>query len=186
MAKTFKKTDVAIDNSELIELRKELNKYGNKDVLKAVSKFHREIAKEQLQEARNRGRRQPVPKANRSVMGMTASGTRTEAKINLKTNDRYPSTLSMEFGRRLAYVPTKAGKTRAIARNQIGKLPYSRPGAKFEYKPWIGNQYDKGDSTFYQLGKGGYVVGKTISKNQNKILETYNDRLYEALVKAIK
>jgi len=186
MAKTFKKTDLAIDNSQLIDLRKKLNQYGDKDVLKAVSKFHREIAKEQLQEARNRGRRQPVPKANKSVMGMTASGTRTEAKINLKTNDRYPSTLSMEFGRRLQYVPTRSGKTRAIPRNQIGTLKYSRPGAKFDYKPWIGNQYDKGDSTFYQLGKGGYVVGKTIANNQNKILETYNDRLYETLVKAIK
>jgi|TARA_R100001463_G_scaffold37837_2_gene81350 C4-dicarboxylate-specific signal transduction histidine kinase len=186
MARAYKKSDIAIDNSELVEIRKEMNTYARKDVLKVLSKFHREIAKEQMKEARTLGRRQRVPKASRSVMGITASGTRTGAKVNLKTNDRYPSTLSMEFGRRLAYVPTKSGKTRAISRSQIGKLPYSRPGAQFEYKPWIGNQSDRGDSSFYQLGKGGYVVSKTIAKNQNEILETYNDRMYDALVKAIK
>jgi len=87
MARTFKKTDLAIDNSEIRELVKELKQYGKKDVLKTLSKFHREIAKEQLTESRTLGRKQPVPKANRSVMGMTASGTRSEAKINIKSND---------------------------------------------------------------------------------------------------
>lgn len=186
MAKTFKKTDLAIDNSEVKELVKELSQYGKKDVLKALASFHREIAKEQLAQSRTLGRKQPVPKANKSAMGFTASGTRSEAKINIKTNDRYPSALSMEFGRRFQYVPVRGGKTRAITAAEVGRLPNSRPGAKFPYRKWIGNSRDRGDSTFTKLGKQGYVVGKTISRNQDEILETYNDRLYEALVKAIK
>ena len=186
MAKTFKKTDLAIDNSELKEIVKELNKYGKKDVLKSLSKFHREIAKEQLSDSRNLARKQRVPKARKSAMGFTASGTRSEAKINIKSNDRYPTSLSMEFGRRFLYVPTRSGGTRAITQSEVGRLPHSRPGAKFPYRRWIGNQNARGDSSFTKLGKQGYVVGKTISRNQNEILETYNDRLYDALVKAIK
>jgi hypothetical protein len=186
MARTFKKTDLAIDNSEVKEIVKELKEYGKKDVLKTLAKFHREIAKEQLSDSRTLGRKQPVPKANRSAMGFTASGTRSEAKINIKTSDRYPSALSMEFGRRFQYVPTRSGKTRAITQAEIGRLPHSRPGAKFPYRKWIGNNRDRGDSSFTKLGKQGYVVGKTISRNQKEILETYNDRLYDALTKAIK
>ena len=186
MARTFKKTDLAIDNSEVKEIVKELKQYGKKDVLKTLAKFHREIAKEQLQDSRVLARKQPVPKANRSAMGFTASGTRSEAKINIKTSDRYPTALSMEFGRRFQYVPTRRGGTRAITQAEIGRLPHSRPGAKFPYRKWIGNNRDRGDSSFTKLGKQGYVVGKTISRNQNEILETYNDRLYDALTKAIK
>ena len=186
MARTFKKTDLAIDNSEVREIVKELKQYGKKDVLKTLAKFHREIAKEQLADSRVLARKQPVPKANRSAMGFTASGTRSEAKINIKTSDRYPSALSMEFGRRFQYVPTRRGGTRAITQAEIGRLPHSRPGAKFPYRKWIGNNRDRGDSSFTKLGKQGYVVGKTISRNQNEILETYNDRLYDALTKAIK
>ena len=186
MARTFKKTDLAIDNSEVREIVKELKEYGKKDVLKTLAKFHREIAKEQLQDSRVLARKQPVPKANKSAMGFTASGTRSEAKINIKTSDRYPSALSMEFGRRFQYVPTRRGGTRAITQAEIGRLPHSRPGAKFPYRKWIGNNRDRGDSSFTKLGKQGYVVGKTISRNQNEILETYNDRLYDALTKAIK
>ena len=186
MARTFKKTDLAIDNSEVKEIVKELKQYGKKDVLKTLAKFHREIAKEQLADSRVLARKQPVPKANRSAMGFTASGTRSEAKINIKTSDRYPSALSMEFGRRFQYVPTRRGGTRAITQAEIGRLPHSRPGAKFPYRKWIGNNRDRGDSSFTKLGKQGYVVGKTISRNQNEILETYNDRLYDALTKAIK
>jgi len=186
MARTFKKTDLAIDNSEVRELVKELNQYGKKDVLKTLSKFHREIAKEQLTESRTLGRKQPVPKANRSVMGMTASGTRSEAKINIKSNDRYPSALSMEFGRRVMKVPVRGGGMRSVTRSEVGNLPYSRPGAKFPYRKYIGNQKVRGESSFYQFGKGGYVVGKTISRNQNEILETYSDRMYDALTKRIK
>ena len=186
MARTFKKTDLAIDNSEVREIVKELKQYGKKDVLKTLAKFHREIAKEQLADSRVLARKQPVPKANKSAMGFTASGTRSEAKINIKTSDRYPSALSMEFGRRFQYVPTRRGGTRAITQAEIGRLPHSRPGAKFPYRKWIGNNRDRGDSSFTKLGKQGYVVGKTISRNQNEILETYNDRLYDALTKAIK
>ena len=186
MARTFKKTDLAIDNSEVKEIVKELKQYGKKDVLKTLAKFHREIAKEQLADSRVLARKQPVPKANRSAMGFTASGTRSEAKINIKTSDRYPSALSMEFGRRFQYVPTRRGGTRAITQAEVGRLPHSRPGAKFPYRKWIGNNRDRGDSSFTKLGKQGYVVGKTISRNQNEILETYNDRLYDALTKAIK
>ena len=186
MARTFKKTDLAIDNSEVKEIVKELKQYGKKDVLKTLAKFHREIAKEQLQDSRVLARKQPVPKANRSAMGFTASGTRSEAKINIKSNDRYPTSLSMEFGRRFQYVPTRRGGTRAITQAEVGRLPHSRPGAKFPYRKWIGNNRDRGDSSFTKLGKQGYVVGKTISRNQNEILETYNDRLYDALTKAIK
>ena len=186
MARTFKKTDLAIDNSEVKEIVKELKQYGKKDVLKTLAKFHREIAKEQLQDSRVLARKQPVPKANRSAMGFTASGTRSEAKINIKTSDRYPTALSMEFGRRFQYVPTRRGGTRAITQAEVGRLPHSRPGAKFPYRKWIGNNRDRGDSSFTKLGKQGYVVGKTISRNQNEILETYNDRLYDALTKAIK
>ena len=177
--------DFTIDNSELIQLRKDFNKYGQKDVLKVLSKFHREIAKEQLADIRPLAKKQNVPKRNASAMGFTASGTRTEAKITLKSNDKRPSTWSMEYGRRYMYVPTKNGKTRAVTRNQVGRLRYSRPGAQFPYKKWIGNQHQKGESTFTEMGKKGYVVGKTLSDNQNKIADTYNDRLYDALIKAI-
>jgi len=178
--------DFTIDNSELTELRKDLNKYGKKDVLKVLSKFHREIAKEQLVDIRARAKKQRVPKAKASAMGFTASGTRTEAKINIKRNDKRPSTFSMEFGRRYMYVPTKTGKTRAVTRQQVGNLRYSRPGADFPYKNWIGHRFTSGDSTFSQFGKKGYVVGKTLDKNQNKIADTYNDRMYDALMKAIR
>jgi len=37
--------EFTIDNSELIELRKDIKKYGDTEVLKVLSKFHREIAK---------------------------------------------------------------------------------------------------------------------------------------------
>ena len=60
MARTFKKTDLAIDNSEVREIVKELKQYGKKDVLKTLAKFHREIAKEQLADSRVLGRKQPV------------------------------------------------------------------------------------------------------------------------------
>jgi hypothetical protein len=186
MARTFKKTDLAIDNSEVREIVKELKEYGKKDVLKTLAKFHREIAKEQLADSRVLGRKQQIPKANRSVMGITASGTRTEAKINIKTSQRNPSALTLEFGRRFQYVPVRGGGTRAITASEVGRLPHSRPGAKFPYRKWIGNQYQRGDSSFTKLGKEGYVVGRTISKNQKEILETYNDKMYDALVKAIK
>ena len=187
MARTVKKTDLAIDNSEVRDIVKELKQYGKKDVLKTLSKFHREIAKEQLKDSRVLARKQPVPKANRSAMGFTASGTRSEAKINIKSNDRYPTSLSMELGRRIIKVPVKgSSKPRSITRSEVGNLPYSRPGAKFPYRKYIGNQRVRGESSFYQFGKGGYVVGKTISKNQKEILETYSDRMYDALVKAIK
>jgi hypothetical protein len=83
------------------------------------------------------------------------------------------------------YVPTKKGNTRAVSRSEVGNLRYSRPGAQFPYKKWIGNQHQKGESTFTEMGKKGYVVGKTLSDNQNQIAETYNDRLYNALIKAI-
>lgn len=179
--------DFTIDNSELIKIRKDMNRYGQKDVLKVLSKFHREVAKEQLSEIRPLAKKQKAPKARASAMGFTASGTRTEAKINIKNNfPKKPSALSLEFGRRYIYVPTKNGKTRAIPGNQVGKLRYSRPGADFLYKPWIGNRFQSGDSTFSQLGKKGYIVGKTLSKNQNKIAATYNDKMYDALIKAIK
>ena len=187
MARTFKKTDLAIDNSEVKEIVKELKQYGKKDVLKTLSTFHREIAKEQLADSRVLARKQPVPKANRSAMGFTASGTRSEAKINIKSNDRYPTSLSMEFGRRFQYVPVRgSGKTRAISAQQVGNLKYSRPGAKFPYRKWTGSQRDQGDSTFYKAGKSGYVEGKTIQRNQNDIMQTYSDRMFDALVKAIK
>tara|TARA_Y100000004_G_scaffold65128_1_gene73156 strand:- start:118 stop:672 length:555 start_codon:yes stop_codon:yes gene_type:complete len=178
--------DFAIDNSELIELRKELKKYGKQDVLKAVSKFHREIAKEQLQDIRPLARKQPVPKARQSAMGFTASGTRTEAKINVKSSQRNPMALTLERGREYQYVPVRGGGTRAIRRSEIGNLPNSRPGAKFPYRRWIGNQFTSGSSSFAKFGKGSYVVGKVLKRNQNEILETYSDRLYDALVKVIK
>ena len=44
--------EFTIDNSELIELRKDIKKYGDTEVLKVLSKFHRELAKEQLSEIR--------------------------------------------------------------------------------------------------------------------------------------
>tara|TARA_R100001480_G_scaffold108861_1_gene110473 strand:- start:213 stop:761 length:549 start_codon:yes stop_codon:yes gene_type:complete len=176
----------AIDNSELIELRKDLKKYGKQDVLKALSKFHRQIAKEQLSDIRPLAKKQPVPKARQSAMGFTASGTRTEAKINVKTSKRNPMALTLERGREYQYVPVRSGGTRAIKRSDIGRLPNSRPGAKFPYRRWIGNQYTSGTSSFAKFGKGSYVVGKVLKRNQNEILETYSDKLYDALVKAIK
>ena len=87
MAKTRKIKDFAVDNSEIKEIVKELKKYASKDVVKAVSKFHRELAKEQLADIRPLARKQPVPMARQSAMGFTASGTRTEAKRNGVTED---------------------------------------------------------------------------------------------------
>lgn len=187
MARTAKFTDIAIDNSEIIKLKKDLARYGQKDVLKVLSKFHREIAKEQLSDIRPLARKQPVPLANKSAMGFTASGTRTEAKVNVKTSTRYPTAISLERGRRFQYVPVKgSSKPRAITQAEVGRLPHSRPGAKFPYRKWTGNQRDQGDSTFYKAGKSGYVAGKTIQRNQNDIMQTYSDRMFDALVKAIK
>ena len=184
MARKIK--DFAVDNSEIKEIVKELKQYASKDVVKAVSKFHRELAKEQLQDIRPLARKQPVPLARKSAMGFTASGTRTEAKINVKSSQRNPMALTLERGRKYQYVPTRSGGTRAITSAEVGRLPYSRPGAKFPYRKWFGNQFTRGESTFYQFGKGSYVVGKVLKRNQNEILETYSDRLYDALVKAIK
>ena len=178
--------DFTIDNAEVKELVKDLKKYGQTDVLKALSKFNREIAKEQLADIRPLAKKQPTPKARPSSMGFTASGTRSEAKISITRNDKKPDTFSLEFGRRYMYVPTKNKKTRAVRRNQVGRLRYSRPGADFPYKKWIGNRFVSGDSTFSQMGKKGYIVGKTLDDNQNKIAETYNERMYDALIKAIK
>ena len=132
--------EFTIDNSELIELRKDIKKYGDTEVLKVLSKFHRELAKEQLSEIRALAKKQRIPKARASATGYTASGTRTEAKINIKTTDRNPSALSLEFGRRFIYVPVRgSGKTRAVEAAQVGKLRYSRPNAKFRYRKWIGS-----------------------------------------------
>ena len=184
MARKIK--DFAIDNSEVKELVKELKQYSTKDVVKAVSKFHRELAKEQLADIRPLARKQPVPMARQSAMGFTASGTRTEAKINVKTSKRNPMALTLERGREYQYVPVRSGGTRAIKRSDIGRLPNSRPGAKFPYRKWFGNQYTSGDSTFFKFGKGSYVVGKVLLRNRNDILEDYSDRLFDALVKATK
>ena len=186
MARTRKIKDFAVDNSEIKEIVKELKKYASKDVVKAVSKFHRELAKEQLADIRPLARKQPVPMARQSAMGFTASGTRTEAKINVKTSKRNPMALTLERGRKYQYVPTRSGGTRAITSAEVGRLPNSRPGAKFPYRKWFGNQYTSGNSSFGKFGKGSYVVGKVISKNQKEILETYNDKMFDALVKAIK
>ena len=39
----MKKTDLAIDNREIIKLKNDLAKYGKKDVLKTLSKFHKQV-----------------------------------------------------------------------------------------------------------------------------------------------
>ena len=49
---------LAIDNSEVREIVKELNRYGKKDVLKALRAFNREIAKEVSDKARKLGAKQ--------------------------------------------------------------------------------------------------------------------------------
>jgi hypothetical protein len=186
MAKAYKLGQLAIDNTEVVKLKNDFVKYANKDVLKALTAFHREISKEVLKDSRTLGRKQNIPKGDRSVMGFTASGTRTEAKINIKTSLRNPSALSLEFGRRYVYVPVRgSGKIRNIDAAAVGKLKYSRPNARFRYKPWIGNKYQTGDSTFSQLGKQGYVVGKTIVKNQKEIADTYSDKMLDSLQKRL-
>ena len=178
--------EFTIDNSQINDLKKDLVKYQQTDILKALAKFNREIAKEQLVDIRKLAKKQRTPKARASATGFTASGTRTEAKINIVRNDKKPDTFSLEFGRRYMYVPTKKGKTRAVSRNEVGNLRYSRPGAHFPYKKWIGHRFTAGDSSFSQYGKKGYVVGKTLDKNQNKIAESYSDRMYDSLIKAIQ
>ena len=186
MAKALKLGQLAIDNSQIIDVKNDLVKYGKKDVLKALTAFHRTIAKDILAESRTLGKKQNIPKGDRSVMGFTASGTRTEAKINIKTSPRNVSALSLEFGRRFIYVPVRgSGKIRNIDAAAVGKLKYSRPNARFRYKPWIGNKYQTGDSTFSQLGKQGYVVGKTIVKNQKEIADTYSDKMLDSLQKRL-
>ena len=187
MARTFKKTDLAIDNSEVREIVKELKQYGKKDVLKTLAKFHREIAKEQLAESRVLARKQPVPKAIRSSKNIKPQATRTQAKIKIgRASNRQPSALSMEFGRDSLLVPIRGSSSmRKIDRNAVGKLRYSRRGATFPYRRWIGNQYASGTSSFGKFGKGGYVVQRTVANEQDRIMSTYNDRLYEALARSI-
>lgn len=184
---TLKIDDLAIDNTEIKEIVKELKKYGKTDVLKALRAFNREIAKEVSDKSRTLAKKQPVPKASRSATNIKPQATRTQAKIKIgKSSDRQPTALSMEFGRDSILVPIgKGGKMRKITRNQVGRLPSSRRGAKFPYRNWIGNQYASGTSSFNQFGKGGYVVQKTVAREQDRIMNTYNDRLYDALRKAI-
>ena len=67
------------------------------------------------------------------------------------------------------YVPTRSGKTTGYNTSEVGRLPYSRPGAKFPYRKWIGNARDTWRQVlFIKLGKQGYVVGKTISRNSKR------------------
>lgn len=178
--------DLAIDNREIKEVVKELQKYGKTDVLKALRTFHREIAKEVSDKSRILAKKQPVPKANKSANGIKPQATRTQAKIKITSGDRNPSALAMEFGRDSMLVPIRgSSKMRKIDRNQVGKLRYSRRGAKFPYRNWIGNQYASGTSSFGQFGKGGYVVQRTVAREQDRIMEMYNDGMYDALAKAI-
>ena len=178
---------LAIDNTEVKAIVKELTRYGKKDVLNALRKFNREIAKEVSDKARSLGAKQPVPKAVRSTKNIKPQATRTQAKIKIgKPSNRQPSALSMEFGRDSLLVPVRgSSKMRKIDRNAVGKLRYSRRGATFPYRRWIGNQYASGTSSFGKFGKGGYVVQRTVANEQDRIMTTYNDRLYEALAKAI-
>ena len=178
---------LAIDNSEVREIVKELNRYGKKDVLKALLAFNRELAKEVSDKAINLGAKQPGPKAVRSTKNIKPQATRTQAKIKIgKPSNRQPSALSMEFGRDSLLVPVRgSSKMRKIDCNAVGKLRYSRSGATFPYRRWIGNQYASGTSSFGAFGKGGYVVQRTVANEQDRIMTTYNDRLYEALAKAI-
>jgi hypothetical protein len=183
----FKLDHLAIDNSEVREIVKELNRYGKTDVLKALRAFNREIAKEVSDKARSLGAKQPVPKASQSTKNIKPQATRTQAKIKIgKPSNRQPSALSMEFGRDSLLVPVRGrSKPRKILREEVGRLPFSRRGATFPYRRWIGNQYATGTSSFGRFGKGGYVVMRTIAREQDRIMSTYNDRLYEALAKAI-
>ena len=57
---TLKIDDLAIDNTEIKEIVKELKKYGKTDVLKALRAFNREIAKEVSDKARTLAKKQPV------------------------------------------------------------------------------------------------------------------------------
>jgi len=102
MARTAKFTDIAIDNSEIIKLKKDLARYGQKDVLKVLSKFHREIAKEQLSDIRPLARKQPVPLANKSAMGFTASGTSVHVQ-NVSINTDFSREDINELGRKNPY-----------------------------------------------------------------------------------
>ncbi len=151
----FKLDHLAIDNSEVREIVKELNRYGKTDVLKALRAFNREIAKEVSDKARSLGAKQPVPKASQSTKNIKPQAVRGRSK------------------------------PRKILREEVGRLPFSRRGATFPYRRWIGNQYATGTSSFGRFGKGGYVVMRTIAREQDRIMSTYNDRLYEALAKAI-
>lgn len=184
---TLKINDLAIDNSEIKEIVSELKRYGKTDVLKALRAFNREIAKEVSDKSRSLAKKQPVPKAIRSANNIKPQATRTQAKIKIgRSSDRQPTALSMEFGRDSILVPVgKGGNMRKIDRNAVGKLRYSRRGATFPYRRWIGNQYASGTSSFGQFGKGGYVVQRTVAREQDRIMSTYNDRLYEALAKAL-
>ena len=179
--------DLAIDNREIKEVVKELQKYGKTDVLKALRTFHRDIAKEVSDKSRTLAKKQLVPKATQSATRIRPQATRTQAKIKIgSSTDRQPTALSMEFGRDSILVPVRgSSKMRKIDRNAVGKLRHSRRGAKFPYRRWIGNQYASGTSSFGQFGKGGYVVQRTVAREQDKIMEMYNDGMYDALAKAI-
>ena len=53
MAKAYKLGQLAIDNTEVVKLKNDFVKYANKDVLKALTAFHREISKEVMDEVGN-------------------------------------------------------------------------------------------------------------------------------------
>ena len=166
---TLKINDLAIDNTEIKEIVSELKRYGKTDVLKALRAFNREIAKEVSDKSRSLAKKQPVPKAIRSANNIKPQATRTQAKIKIgRSSDRQPTALSMEFGRDSILVPVgKGGKMRKIDRNAVGKLRYSRRGATFPYRRWIGNQYASGTSSFGKFGKGGYVVQRTVANDDH-------------------
>ena len=192
-----KQTLAHVDTSELIDIVKDLRRYGQKEVVKVITKVNRSISTEIRDKSRAKAQRSNVPLASKSSKGITATASATKAGITLTRSTegkgRYPTLFMINYGARYWHVPNPPAvqakynkKTRPMMMDNIGRLPASKPGAKRLAKKWLGNRYDAGDNPSWStFGKEGYVVEKVIEQQSEKIFEEYSDRVHRALIKAV-
>ena len=175
--------DFEIDTSELKLMVKQLKEFGHKDLEYTITKVNRYISSDVRYKARQRASKQPVPLAKKSSKGITSTGSRTKAGITMTRNNRYPTLFLMEYGAKNWHIPfppnaKRAGEVFYTSQNRMRK----RVGKK-----WLGNMHDIGENPEWTtFGKKGYVVGKTLENMRPYILETYSQKIHDALVDAVK
>tara|TARA_R100000781_G_C4066046_1_gene122829 strand:- start:167 stop:718 length:552 start_codon:yes stop_codon:yes gene_type:complete len=172
-----------IDTSELRLLQKQLKEFGQKDLQNTMTKVNRSISADVRDKARQRATRQNVPLAKKSSKGITSTASKTKAGITMTRNDRYPTLFLMEYGAKNWHVPFPPNSKR------VGSVYYmpQRKMRKRVGKKWLGNMHDVGENPEWTtFGKKGYVVGKTLEQMRPYILETYSEKLHNALVEAVK